>query len=99
MPINASFWDFNIGHVFTIGMGLLSIVIMWTKLTDRVDSISGRLSRNESEMDTITRMGLMTTVQQHERRINEIESAIKDVTSIKADLTWIKDRLMRDPNL
>jgi len=97
MSFNSSFWEINLGHVLTMGMGLISLVILWTKLTDKVDSLGVRLQRSESDLDAITRMGLMTTVQQHERRLNELESVIKDVTSIKADLTWIKDRL-RQPD-
>jgi hypothetical protein len=90
-----NFWEFNLGHLLTIFGGVVSIAIVWQKLRDQVDDVSTRIHKQENELDEITRMGLLTTINQHERRIGGIEDAVRDIGAIQTDIRWIKERLNR----
>jgi hypothetical protein len=92
-----NFWEFNLGHLLTIFGGVISIAVVWQKLRDQVEDVSGRIRKQENELDEITRMGLLTTINQHERRIGGIEDAVRDIGAIQTDIRWIKERLNRAP--
>ena len=88
-----SFWQINLGNVMTILCGVVSIVVVWQKMRDKVEEITGRQTKTEQEVGELTRMGIITTLNQHERRITMLETLAVEVSAIKADLGWIKDRL------
>jgi hypothetical protein len=90
-----NFWEFNLGHLLTIFGGVISIAVVWQKLRDQVEDVSTRIHKQENELDEITRMGLLTTINQHERRIGGIEDAVRDIGAIQTDIRWIKERLNR----
>lgn len=92
MPTH-DFWSFNIGHLITMGMGLVSLVIVWQKLRDRVDELHTRITKQEGDLGEMTKMGIMTTVSQHERRITALESVASNISSIQSDIGWIKSWL------
>ena len=88
-----SFFNLNIGHVITIVGGIISLAIVWQKMRGQLDTLSERLKEQRVETEPFTRMGLVTTIAQHERRIQELELAVKQLGVIETDLRWIKERL------
>lgn len=88
-----NFWDFNIGHVITIGTGIISLVVAWQKVCDKIESMSQRVDKQEQKTDQLTELGLLTLVNQHERRIGTLETVASDIGSMKTDISWIKSSL------
>ena len=87
------FWQISIGNILTILGGIFTVVVMWQKIRDKVDELLTRQAKTESEVAELTRMGIMTTLNQHERRLTMIETLSVDVSGMKSDIAWIKDRL------
>lgn len=93
------FWQISIGNILTILGGIFTVVVMWQKIRDKVDELLTRQAKTESEVAELTRMGIMTTLNQHERRLAVMETLSVEVSGIKADLAWIKDWLREKNNV
>lgn len=91
----SGFWSFNIGHLVTAVGGIVSIAIVWQKLNDKVGDIASRLGSNEMDMKELTKMGVLNSIVQHERRITALENMRDDLSTLKADIAWIKRELER----
>lgn len=85
-----------IGNIFTMIGGIISLAIIYQKLVDKVEVTSKRVDKQEETIDELTRMGLMTTVAQHERRITTLEVAISDLGELKNDIKWIKHSMKHE---
>ena len=92
------FWQISIGNILTILGGIFTVVVMWQKIRDKVDELLARQTKTEAEVAELTRMGIMTTLNQHERRMAMLETLAVDVSGMKADINWIKDRLRQKGN-
>lgn len=73
------------------------MAVVWQKTQDRLGDVASRISemskRQDSlqhESDELTKMGILTTISQHERRISNMESAVSDLSGMRTDISWIK---------
>jgi hypothetical protein len=94
-----TFWDFNIGNAVTIIGGLIATAMVWQKLKDRLDVTSEQTNQNRIQLDEISKMAIATSIQQHERRITNMEDTMRvlalNLEGMKSDLMWIKETLRR----
>lgn len=81
---------FTIGNLITIVGGVIAIVIAWVKLGDRMDNLNKIQEKQEASLEEYAKLGIMTTVVAHDRRISSLEEAMSDVHEMKADIKWIK---------
>lgn len=88
-----NFWHFDIGNVVTVVGGIISIVIVWQKMSDKVENLGERLVKQEQDVDQLAKLGIITTVNQHERRLSQVELMVSDIGSIKTDISWMKSRM------
>ena len=95
-----NFWDFNIGNLITIIGGIVALVIAVQKnksdndaLKEDFNEVKKRLSNGEDEMKQLTKMGVINSIAQHERRITSLEYLISDIATLKTDIVWIKDNM------
>ncbi len=88
-------WTMSIGNVVTAIMGLISLVVIWVRLGDRVDFVEKGQARQTAALDEMARIGLLTTVNQHERRLTAVEASVQDIHEMKADIRWIKEYFSR----
>ena len=98
--MNPTFWNFTIGNVLTIVGGMVTLAALWWRTAqkeqrqdDRVDTLADRLNKSEEELSQMTRVGLLTTISQHERRLATCEEALGDISEMKTDIRWIKEKL------
>jgi hypothetical protein len=87
------FWHRDIGNLMTIIAGVISLVVVFQKLRGDVVELGHRVSNGEEEMKQLTKMGVLTTISQHERRITNLELTLSDIAKLKTDIEWIKDNM------
>lgn len=90
-------WDITVGNIITICGGLIATVMLWQKLNDRMDTTVKQTEKNTEQLERISEMALNTTIQQHERRLLELESVARNLSiataSIQKDIGWIRRAL------
>lgn len=96
--ISPSFaWEFTVGNVVTIVGGIIAIAMLWQRVQDKLDVTKELTDKNTQNLDDLLKLALNTSVQQHERRILDMESAIKTMSlaleSMRTDLGWIRKLL------
>jgi hypothetical protein len=91
--MTADFWDFNIGQVFTILGGIVSLVIVWQKMRDGIDEVKLRVHEHDRELDDIRKMSLRVVVEQHGLRLGKLEESVGSIHEVQADVRWIKQLL------
>lgn len=103
MTVPTSFWDFTLGNAITIFCGLVATAMVWQKLKDKLDMTTEKTEKNSDELDSILKLALHTSVQQHERRILSMEDTIRGVAltleGMKMDVSWIKRTIARQERL
>ena len=87
------FWEFTLGNLITIVIGIISLVVAWQKVRDKVEELAGRVQKQEAEVEQYSKLGVITIVNQHERRLSQIEVLVAEIGAIKTDLVWIKNKL------
>lgn len=93
------FWQINIGQIVSVFAFLVGAVIVWQKMRDKLESLEEKTNRNTNDINEMTKIGIMTTVQQHERRICDLEIVASDYREMKTDIRWIKEKITKEsPN-
>lgn len=87
------FWQINAGQIFSIFVFVAGAIAVWQKMRDKLESLEKITDRNTNDIESMTKLGIITTIQQHERRITQIESSILDLREMKTDLRWLKERM------
>ena len=87
------FWKLNFGHALTIILGALSLAVSHGKLEAKMETVTERLGKQEASVEELTKMGLINTVGQHERRLDSLESVANEFRETRADIRWIKQKL------
>lgn len=93
MPDPDTFWNFNIGHLFTILGGIVSLAVVWQKMRDGIEEVKTRVHEHDTELDDIRKMSLHVVMEQHESRIARLESTVATIHEVQTDVRWIKQML------
>lgn len=100
MPDVHSFWQITLGNILTITGGVVTLAALWwrtaqdaQRMKDKVETLVLRQTRSEAELEQIAKMGLITIINQHERRLSDAERALSDVHEMRTDIRWIKQEL------
>jgi hypothetical protein len=95
-----SFWDISLGNVLTIVVGIISLAVAFQKLRGDIqvnnvelNDLSKRVSNGEEEMKQLSKMGVLTSISQHERRLMNLELMMTDIATLKTDIVWIKENM------
>lgn len=96
MPHVTDFWQINAGQVFSIIVFFAGAVAVWQKMRDKLEVIEKVTDRNTNDIESMTKLGIITTIQQHERRLANLESTVIDIREMKTDLRWMKERMDHD---
>ena len=92
------FWQINFGQVVSVIVFTFGAVMVWQKMRDKLDSLEKETDRNTSDIESMTKIGLLTTINQHERRITELEELSRDYREMRTDIRWIKEKLNCRPD-
>lgn len=87
------FFAINLGQVVSLVVFVVGAFMVWQKMRDKLEALEKDTDRNTRELDQLTKIGLMTTVQQHERRLTDIEHIVEDYRGMQTDIRWIKERI------
>lgn len=94
------FWNVNFGHIVLLTSWAGSMVVFWTKMADRIENLqktaleqNGKIEKHAESLAEFAQTGLLTTINQHERRITSIENCLGDLHEMKADIKWLKRNL------
>ena len=93
MPDPSTFWEFNIGHLFTILGGIVSLAVVWQKMRDGIEEVKVRVHEHDTELDDIRKMSLRVVVDQHEARLAKLEDTVAGIHEVQTDVRWIKAML------
>jgi hypothetical protein len=80
----------NLGNVLTIVGGIVAFITLWLRTSVRVENVEVEQKRQSETLSEIAKIGLLTTVAQHERRLLAMEDSIGDLHEMKNDIRWIK---------
>ncbi len=106
IAVVSGIWDVIVGNVPTIILGIISLTVAFTKLRGdiqitnlEIQDLGKRVSNGEEEMKQLSKMGVLNSISQHERRLMALELTISDIATLKTDISWIKDNMrMRYPS-
>jgi hypothetical protein len=98
--MSPNFWQFSFGNVVTLLSGIFATLALWWKVAQRdqktADDFEALRRAQEAarvELDGMTKIGLLTTVNQHERRLLECERVTSSISALQTDVSWIKNTL------
>jgi len=83
-------WEFTLGNLVTVVAGIVALIAGYVKMGDRVDVAVSRLDKQEKEMDEYSKLSISAMLNQHERRLVAIETAVSNIAAIQADIGWIR---------
>ena len=89
------FLDITLGNVITILTIVGSGLLLWARQKFVVENLMDRMAKAETELDSLTKVGIMTALNQHERRLVGLESAVADLAKISVAIEYIKDEVHR----
>lgn len=87
------FLDFTLGNLISIGVFIAGAAAVWQKMKDAIKVMETRLGKQELEMQELSKLGLLVTVAQHDRRLNAIEATVAEIGAMKRDIEWIRAAL------
>lgn len=90
---NTGFWRVSVGNVVSWLIVAIGFVAWGQRLSDKVDHVDGRVDAQGKDLQEISRLGILNTVSQHERRIGELEHTAQTVSEIANDIKWIKQSM------
>lgn len=88
------FFSVTAGNLASIAVFVLGAAMVWQKMKDAIENLGSRIGSQESEMRELTKMGVLTLIQQHERRLKTLEDTVLAIAEIRTDVRWIKDSFL-----
>lgn len=91
------FMEINLGHVITWAGMVVGGALAWQRNKDRLDQVADDAKCLKTDMAEFTKMGIVTQLGQHERRLNENDINQKALAQIQMDVAVIKSTLSQLP--